>query len=252
MDGNILASVNRLRQYCTLPIKNWMQHLVHECGQCIICNRSAPEHATLCAFCFANLPLFNMAKVEGDLLNWPALDQLFSKRYFDDLISVGPYTWPLSDWIHQFKYQRRHDFVSLLAFLLDHQWRQSLPHHNKPDLVLSVPIHIAKWQLRSFNQAHLLAKEFVDNSPLHYQPSVIARTRSNTSQVGLTGAKRRRNIKGHFLISTPEKVVNQHVLLIDDVLTTGATVNEISRLLKIAGAKHVTVMTLCISLDKCT
>ncbi len=252
MDGNILASVNRIRHYCTLPIRNWVQQLIHECDQCIICNRSAPEHAKLCTFCFSNLPLFNMTKVEGDLLNWPALDQLFAKRHFDELISVSPYTWPLSDWIHQFKYQRRHDFVSLFAFLLEHQWQQSLSHQIKPDLVLSVPINIAKWQFRSFNQAHLLAKRFSKNNPLKYMPDIIVRSGTNVSQVGLTGAKRRRNIKGHFVVSAPEKIANQHVLLIDDVITTGATLNEISRLLKIAGAKHITVMTLCISLDKCT
>lgn len=217
-------------------------------SQCIICHQSSPEHPSLCQFCYQQLNVFSLAQLSGDLLNWPSIDKLFKQRKFDRLICVTPYEWPLSHWLQQLKYQNRHDFADLLAFLVDEQF--SLNQHFLPtiDIATSVPTHMSKWTKRSFNPAHIVAQKFAVMNKLAYQPSMLVQNQAIASQVGKSG-KQRRLVKGRFELSSAYPATGKHILLVDDVITTGTTVNEISRLLKNAGASSITVVALCISLD---
>jgi ComF family protein len=117
-------------------------------------------------------------------------------------------------------------------------------------LVLSVPLHIIKWQERGFNQAHLIAKPFSQLLQIPYHGSALVRLKKNASQVGQTGAKRRKNLTNAFTLRQPLAKAVNHVLLIDDVLTTGSTASEISKLLKKNGVEEVTVITVCLTLPK--
>ena len=121
--------------------------------------------------------------------------------------------------------------MSLFASLLAEKWQES---HSKysVDLILSVPLHISKWQLRGYNQAHLIAKPLSELLQLPYQSSALARIKKNISQVGQTGKQRRNNLANAFILHQPLTEDVKHVLLIDDVLTTGSTASEISKLLK--------------------
>ena len=113
-----------------------------------------------------------------------------------------------------------------------------------------MPLHISKWQLRGYNQAHLIAKPFSQLLKLPYQGSALVRVKKNISQVGQTGAQRRNNLASAFTLRQPLTKAVKHVLLIDDVLTTGSTASEISKLLKRNGVERVTVVTVCLSLPK--
>ena len=113
---------------------------------------------------------------------------------------------------------------------------------------MSVPLHSQKWQSRGYNQAHFIARHFAERVAIPYLDSALERIKKTTSQVGKTGNERRKNLKNAFAINVNNREVIEHVLLIDDVVTTGSTANEICKLLKKNGTKTVTLMTVSLSL----
>ena len=106
-----------------------------------------------------------------------------------------------------------------------------------------MPLHWRKRWQRGFNQAHLLARELSrrTHAPLR---NALRRVRFTTAQAGLTNAKRRQNVSGPFRPKRRRALNGQRVLLVDDVLTTGATAASCARALKLAGARQVVLLTL--------
>jgi len=223
---------------------------------CELCGGSCQTRALLCDFCFSDLPLFDLQAVNGNLLLWPAINTLLPKRKFTQLICVAPYHWPIDLWVRQLKYQGHFELIPLLSSLLLQQWQNSLKQKvmsrkgfMPPSVLLTVPIHIKKWQNRGFNQTHLLAEKFAAQANINYLPTALQRINEHNDQAGQTGIKRRRNLRGAFTLS-PELIsaLPEQVLLLDDVVTTGSTCNEICRILKQHGVKEITVLSLCLSL----
>ena len=218
-------------------------------SQCDLCGNNTQQQTLICSACLADLPLFKQEIIQGDLLNWPAVNKSLPNIHFDYLFCLSPYLAPFNHWLSQYKYQGRFELASLFASLLANKWQES--HSTASvDLILSVPLHISKWQLRGYNQAHLIAKPFSKLLQLPYQSSALTRIKKNTSQVGQTGKQRRRNLANAFTLRQPLTKEVKHVLLIDDVLTTGSTASEISKLLKRNGVERVTVVTVCLTLPK--
>jgi ComF family protein len=112
------------------------------------------------------------------------------------------------------------------------------------DLILPVPLHSQRLRERGFNQSLLLARRFSRKHSLPLNFTALQRSRSTRPQTELSGAERRTNVRGAFLIQEPEAVAGRRVLLVDDVFTTGATVRECARVLIRAGAQRVDVLTL--------
>ncbi len=109
------------------------------------------------------------------------------------------------------------------------------------DLLAPVPLHPKRLQARGFNQALLLAQAFPDK-PLERE--ALVRVRHTRPQVGLNPGERRDNVKGAFAVPDPAQIRGKNVLLVDDLLTTGATVKECARVLKKAGARRVELLTV--------
>jgi ComF family protein len=124
---------------------------------------------------------------------------------------------------------------------------RALPREQNFDLIVPMPLHWRKRWQRGFNQAELLAGEISrrTNTPLR---NALRRVRATQSQAGLTSAKRRENVSGAFQASRRAKnraaLEGGRVLLIDDVMTTGATAAACARALKRGGARQVTLLTL--------
>jgi ComF family protein len=217
----------------------------------VVMNNKKVVQSLICQHCFDNLPFFNLDFLHSNLLSWPAINRGLPKVHFDCLLSLTPYISPLDHWLRQFKYQGRFELATLFSALLSHvltcQWDKK---EHMPELVLSVPLHISKWQIRGYNQAHLIADKLAKKMRLPYQPSALERIKKNDSQVGKTGAQRRNNLRNSFAISATLPAEVKHVLLVDDVITTGSTASEISKLLKKAGIEKVTLVTVCLSLPK--
>ncbi|KGJ97463.1 ComF family protein [Colwellia psychrerythraea] len=206
----------------------------------------------LCQNCISDLPYFDQTIISGNLLSWPAIHRALPNIHFDQLFALSPYTYPFDKWLAQMKYLGRFELANLFGTLLCAQWQAMQTNQVKLpiDLVLSVPLHVKKWQIRGYNQAHLIAKSFASQLSLPYDEKLVVRIKHNASQMGKTGSQRRKNLAKTFILQ--EQIANniKHVLIIDDVVTTGTTVSEISKLLKKTGVETVTLVTVCLTLPK--
>jgi ComF family protein len=158
---------------------------------------------------------------------------------YDYAYSFGYYEGPLRKMIHHFKYGS----VETLAGPLGEMMVRALPLDLQVDVIVPVPLHWRRRIWRGFNQCELLARPLESRLGV---PVVMAirKSRHTETQATLTPSKRRSNLTGAFVLADRLIVEGKRVLLVDDVLTTGATVTTCSALLRRNGAKSVTVLTL--------
>ncbi len=112
------------------------------------------------------------------------------------------------------------------------------------DAVIPVPLHQKRLRQREFNQSALLAKYLAKSLGIAMMLNCLVKVRDTTPQVGLRSQDRRKNIKHVFDLKQRELIEGKNIMLVDDVVTTGATVRECSRVLKKAGARNIYVITL--------
>ncbi|MCC6366675.1 MAG: ComF family protein [Bryobacterales bacterium] len=156
---------------------------------------------------------------------------------FDSASSYGFHEGSLRKLIHLYKYAGIHTLAKPLAgYLL-----AAMPRQERFDLIVPVPVHWRRKWSRGFNQSELLAREVSRRTAV---PVACALRRAKTTppQAGLSDHERRRNVTGAF--HATRNLEGQHVLLVDDVMTTGATVSACGAVLKRSGAARVTVLTL--------
>lgn len=112
------------------------------------------------------------------------------------------------------------------------------------DIIISVPMHKNKFSIRGYNQSELIAKEIAKQTKIDFGKDVLLKVKNTKVQSTLTKTQRTQNIKGAFLVKNTDKIKNQKIILVDDIYTTGSTVNECSKVLKNAGAKEICVVTI--------
>jgi len=156
---------------------------------------------------------------------------------FDAAYSFGSYEDELRQLVHIFKYGR----VQTLARPLGRFLQVALPREQTYDVIVPMPLHWRKRWQRGFNQSELLAREVgrLRNVPVR---RLVKRTKATKVQAGLTTAQRRDNVARAF--RAKGAVEGRKVLLVDDVMTTGATASACATALKRAGARSVTLLTL--------
>jgi ComF family protein len=159
--------------------------------------------------------------------------------------AVAHYSGAMRTLVHQLKYADRHDARTLLGRWLAEAGRELLPG---TDLIVPVPLSRLRLLQRQFNQAAVLAGELSRQTCIPTDPLLLARIRSTKSQVGMTRDQRRRNVAGAFAVLAQRRpqLRGRNLLLIDDVITTGATVDACARILKRAGAARVDVLALAL------
>jgi ComF family protein len=161
-------------------------------------------------------------------------------RGFDSAYSFGFYDGPLQRLIHLMKYEG----VYTLAEPLGRRLVRALPRHRPMEAIVPVPMHWRRRWHRGFNQAELLARALSARCGLPVLAGAVIRRSQGPAQAGLSDHERRHNVRASFAVTKPELVRGRHLLLVDDVLTTGATASACGAALKRAGAAGVTVLTL--------
>jgi ComF family protein len=121
---------------------------------------------------------------------------------------------------------------------------RSRPELHRTDCVIPVPLHFIKRHARGFNQSELLARELTARVGRPLQLDALVRRRWTRAQAGLGKEKRKGNVQGAFKVKCPELVRGRHMLLVDDVCTTGSTLEACAQALTDAGAKSVKALTL--------
>jgi ComF family protein len=161
-------------------------------------------------------------------------------RAFDRARAAVLYDEHSRDLVLQLKHADRTDLAGLFAAWLARSARDLL---EDADVIVPVPLHRWRLMTRRFNQAAEIARPLARLCGLDYQPGVIVRRRATPTQGGRSGSGRRRNVSGAFAVPRRAwpKIAGKRLVLIDDVLTTGATAEGCARVLKAAGAARVHV-----------
>ncbi len=119
------------------------------------------------------------------------------------------------------------------------------------DLVIPVPLHPMRLWQRRFNQSALLAQRLCGDRPQTFQPLILTRARSTRPQVGLDHEARRKNVRGAFTVAERDRIriAGRRIVLVDDVMTTGATASACTQALQTAGAASVDILTFALVLE---
>ena len=186
--------------------------------RCPGCGRAAPRRELLCAACVARIPRLATALCTRCLVEErePAG---CTRHHGRTAWAAWVYDERVAAVIAALKYGARPD----LAAALGRRIAAALPPGTRPDLVLEVPLHPARRRERGYNQAELLADAVARELGAPRLVSALARTRATREQAGLGPAARRANPAGAFVVTEPRALEGRNVLIVDDVLTTGST-----------------------------
>ncbi len=162
---------------------------------------------------------------------------------FDRARSVAIYESAFKGLVRFYKYQGQTGALDEIRPLLEKYFAGELQNYTG-FTVVPVPLHVDKLRERQFDQACLLAREVSNLLGVPIDPAVLKRVRPTPSQTRKTRNERMENVRGAFAVRNPEEIAGRSLLIVDDVMTTGATVNEVAKVLKRAGADRVEVFTL--------
>lgn len=160
--------------------------------------------------------------------------------FFDGIHPWGFYTGPLKSVVQKLKYNHG---VGLVKYLLPHICNFISSWFSRIDAIIPLPLGNKREHSRGYNQTALFAKPVALELGIRYLPEAVERVRETISQVGLTVGERKTNIQNAFQ-ADKMLLVGLNILLLDDITTTGATINECAKSLKLAGAASVFCFTL--------
>lgn len=149
--------------------------------------------------------------------------------------------------IHNIKYKGQKEAAKQIAEWYGHQLRAECNRLKEIELVLGVPLHKSRMQQRGYNQADWIAEGIADVFIIPARTDILVRNEFNSSQTNKNRLERWENVKTVFAVVKPEAVINKNILLVDDVLTTGATLEACAIELFKAGCNSVSVLTLAVA-----
>lgn len=197
---------------------------------CSPCEQELPSNDLHCGIC--STPLHTSARsICGVCLQ--------RRPRFDTSCIPFRFAYPIDHMVRRLKYGGVVAMGRVLGELFARRMTRSQP---LPDLLLPVPLAHRRFRERGYNQAIVLAEHIYSSSRISLRTDVLVRTRETQVQAGLDQRARRRNIHDAFEVAAPLPAT--HVAILDDVVTTGSTVNEIARVLKRAGAERVDVWAI--------
>jgi ComF family protein len=228
---------------------------------CIVCRTRIGSHGLLCGGCWARIdfiappicarlgiPLPYDPRASGG--NEPCLSAaaIAQPPVYDRARAAAHCSSTMRDLIQSFKYRDRHEGLPLFA-----RWLASAgaPLLADAELLVPVPLYRSRLWSRRFNQSAMLAHGLAALTGLKVDCFVLKRVKRTASQVGLSAKERRRNVAGAFRIARgrADQIKGKRIVVIDNVITTGATADACARTLKRAGAARVDVLALARAAD---
>ena len=233
--------MNRFLSKCTITLLDLLYPRT-----CRLCRDTFPEGGDLCADCQNDLDrlvlqsycprctadIGPLLPIDGRCANCRTIPLIF-----DGAVRVAPYTGPMTAMILQFKYAFRHDLDHFLGGLLGDAIRGA-PWYDQINVVTSVPAHWSRQIRGHFHAADPLADIAAKRADLP-RARLVRRIRAGVPQVGLPKDQREANVKNAFAMAPRTTIEGATICVVDDVMTTGATMREVSRVLQRAGAEAV-------------
>ena len=188
---------------------------------CEVCGDSLVEgERYICTRCLLDFPFTDEAFETGNVL-LEGFPEEYRPLKLHTLYYYNKYS-EYKNLIYLVKYQSYRQLALYLGAMLGEKMKDSC----RADCIIPVPLHPKKEKLRGFNQAMEIAKGINRVLRLELMGDVVLRTRNNVSQTGKNAAERLKNVENIFSLLAPEKIRGRHVLLVDDVITTGATIGS--------------------------
>jgi ComF family protein len=211
--------------------------------RCLLCANAGANEVDLCADCAAELPR-NTHCCQRCALPLPNSTPLCGQCQrkappWDSAWAPFRYAWPLDRLETRFKFSGNLAAGRVLATM----WQREPHPPELPQLIIPVPLHRRRLRERGYNQAWELAKPIARALDIPCRHDVLRRVRHTDAQTGLDAAERRRNLRKAFALHKAAKLPD-HVAVLDDVFTTGATLAECTRILKGAGVARVDAWAL--------
>ena len=208
---------------------------------CFLCG-VAGQHELLCDACEKSLPCLPNARCP--ICSLPSLDNAICGRCvkklpaFDDSVAAFDYGFPIDVLIQQFKYSQQ----LALGTWLGARLLERLSGMPLPEAALAMPLSRARLRERGFNQSLEIAKPLCRALGVALLPHACERMRDTESQTTLPWKERAKNVRGAF--ACHENFTGKHVAIVDDVMTSGASVNELAKTLKKSGATRVSAWVI--------
>jgi ComF family protein len=216
---------------------------------CLLCDESTDTTFPICTRCEADLPWLvdpcERCALPMAMSGLTCGQCLRQPPAFSEVVVPWRYDFPIDALVTRFKHQGKWPMGRLLAELLG----QSLEHRfadglQRPDCLLPVPLARKRLRQRGYNQAEMLARWLGAQLAIPMDDHVLRRVLETPAQQGLDAKARQRNLRKAFVLADDANVAGRHFAVVDDVLTTGATLNAVTQLLIKAGARRVDVYCL--------
>ena len=205
---------------------------------CVLCEeRLAPDDALVCKRCWDGLPRLTRGLKPG-----AHFSREEEKIYFATSLAVWQYDNQVEQIIHLMKYDRKKSLAKRLGAAMGEVLLGNEPYARAACLV-PVPLHKAKLRERGYNQSLLLCEEISAATRLPIVENTLQRIRYTKPQATLGAEERIKNVDQAFAVKQKERIAGRVCILVDDVVTTGCTVNACARELRGAGASEVLVLT---------
>jgi competence protein ComFC len=162
--------------------------------------------------------------------------------------SLGRFDDYYKELIHQFKYGKKIPLGKRLGARLGRTINDD-SIFLESDYLIPVPLHKSRCRERGFNQSEIVADGISEITGLSVLKKVLKRKKNTRDQTNLSREQREENVRGAFIITQPEMINGKNIILVDDVITTGATLSECARMLNQAGAQQILAMTLVVVTD---
>lgn len=209
-------------------------------ASCLLCAAPATR-ANLCEGCYADLP--RLPPAHCPVCAEPTLDSaicgvcLAHPRKFDRVLAPAAYAYPLDRLIQSFKYGGNLAVAPLLADLM----LARIEAEPLPDLIVPMPLSTERLKERGFNQSLQIAELIAKRTGVPVDPDVCQRVRHGDAQSSLPYRRRADNVRGAFVCM--RDIEGCSIAIVDDVLTTGSTLDELARVLRLCGASRITGWT---------
>lgn len=216
--------------------------------RCVLCYGACPGSKTLCATCHGDLPWIESA-CRGCGLPLPtAADQLYCGECleipspFHHVVAPFYYRAPLRQWITGFKHRQQWPAGRMLGHLLLQQLREHYLYTPLPEVIVPIPLHWRRLLWRGYNQSAVLGQQLARELAIPCRTDLLKRIRRTSSQQGLGRQQRLHNLEHAFKVSGHNPF--KRIALLDDVVTTGTTVQTAARLLRANHATEIHLWTL--------